>query len=106
MPADFLITWTEQGWPHPLLRRLVSAFERGEEAKEDWRFSANQKVKIGDRVYLYKQGSPPRGIFGIGHVTGIRKPNPGAGAGQQKWLVPVSFDMIVDPLEAILVPDA
>ena len=34
-----------------------------------WRIASHQTARIGDRVYLFKQGSDPRGIFGVGEIT-------------------------------------
>ena len=106
MPQDFLITWKPEGWPYSNLKKLIDDFEQGREAKEPWRFAAHRKVKIGDRIYLYKQGSPPRGVFGIGHASGQPIRNASAGPNQQEWQVPIVFDLIVDPYKSILVTDA
>jgi hypothetical protein len=106
MPQDFLITWKPEGWPYANLKKLIDDFQHGREAKEPWRFAAHRKVRVGDRVYLYKQGSSPRGVFGVGRASGPPIRNAAAGPKQREWQVPVVFDLIVDPFKTILVNDA
>jgi putative restriction endonuclease len=105
MSGDFLITWKPEGWPYSRLKKLIGDFEQGREAREDWRFAAHRKVRPGDRVYLYKQGASPRGVFGVGRAGGVPKRNPSAGPNQREWQVPIVFDLIVDPYKSILVGD-
>ena len=33
-----------------------------------WRIASHQTARIGDRIYLFKQGSDPRGVFGVGEI--------------------------------------
>jgi putative restriction endonuclease len=33
-----------------------------------WRIASSKAASVGDRVYLYKQGSGRRGIFGVGEI--------------------------------------
>jgi putative restriction endonuclease len=105
MSQDFLITWKPDGWPYSNLQQLVEKFEKAREAKEFWRFAAHRKVKVGDRIYLYKQGSAPRGVFGVGRSVGGAMRNPNAGPKQRDWQLPVVFDLIVDPYKEMLVAD-
>lgn len=105
MTGDFLITWKPDKWPYSLLRRLIDTAEVGEKAVENWRFAAHRQVRTGDRVYLFKQGTAPRGIFGVGTVTGPPARNLTSRPNEQAWSVPVTFDRIVDPRRTFLVPE-
>jgi hypothetical protein len=105
MAGDFLLTWKPDQWPYSELRKIIDAFDSGGEAKEDWRFAAHRKVVRGDRVYLYKQGDRPRGVFARGTVTGVPKRNPNARKNERAWQVPVSFDLMVDPLHEFIVTE-
>jgi len=90
-----------KGWPLENVRDLVKTFQtRPSEATEWWRISAGGKAKVGDRVYVFKQGRDPRGIFAVGTIIGgpYRKSDP---ADENKDRPPfrclVSFDALVDP---------
>lgn len=59
-----------RGWPEEEMTGLVRRFnERPLSTTEWWRISAHQTARVGDRVYLFKQGNEPRGIFGVGEIV-------------------------------------
>lgn len=48
---------------------LVGSFEADPtSATPLWRIASSKSASIGDRVYLFKQGAGPRGIFGLGEL--------------------------------------
>jgi putative restriction endonuclease len=67
-------------------------------ATEWWRIASRQAARIGDRVYLFKQGDDPRGIFGVGNIVG----GPETRVVQSDNLGPlpralIRFERLVDP---------
>jgi 5-methylcytosine-specific restriction protein A len=106
MPADYLFTWKLGHWPYSELERLVSTFEAGDTAMEPWRCQAHRKIRIGDKAYMMKLGDAPRGIFGIGTITGEPYRNDEASDGENAWLVTITFDALVDPTKSLLVPES
>jgi putative restriction endonuclease len=60
-----------RGWPIEELRDLVRRFNiTPSAATEWWRIASHRSAQSGDRVYLFKQGDNPRGIFGLGTIIG------------------------------------
>ena len=59
-----------RGWPPAEMDKLVRAFE-ADPANTTvlWRIASHQAARVGDRVYVFKQGSEPRGIFGVGEIV-------------------------------------
>lgn len=58
-----------RGWPPEQMDALVAAFEAGQPGSTPlWRIASSRAASIGDRVYLFRQGSGPRGIFGVGEL--------------------------------------
>ena len=106
MGRDYLFTWKLNHWPHSELQRLVAKFESGQPAVEPWRCQSHRKIKIGDRAYFMKLGDSPRGIFGVGTILGPPIENKKASAGENRWQVPITFDVLVDPTKSILVPES
>ena len=52
------------GWPIENLRDLVTRFEADPSGTTEWwRIAAHQSARVGDRVYLFKQGDDPRGLL-------------------------------------------
>jgi hypothetical protein len=64
-----------------------------------WRINAHQTARIGDRIYLFKQGSEPRGIFGLGEIIGAPtlRDDPADIEGGLKYRAEIRFDHLVDP---------
>jgi ribosomal protein S18 acetylase RimI-like enzyme len=93
-----------KGWPIENLRDLVRRFEvNPPSASEWWRIASSKAAQVGDRVYLFKQGGDPRGVFGVGRIIEgpeVRdSPNDLEGA-QPRALV--AFDALVDPTKDFL----
>lgn len=63
----------DRGWPLSDLRSLIDRVEADPDAPgatEWWRI-ANGNAHIGERVYVFKQGTrSPRGVIGVGEIVG------------------------------------
>lgn len=105
MPNDYLFTWKSDRWPYEKLRALIDAFDTGAEVTEPWRCLAHTMVRPGDSAYLLKQGDDPRGIFGVGTLTGPAIKNSAAQLGENPWQVPITFRALVDPTQELLVSE-
>jgi putative restriction endonuclease len=88
-----------RGWPIEELQDLVRRFNIDPSgATEWWRIASHQSAQSGDRVYLFKQGDNPRGIFGVGNITG--GPENRSVPSDDLGPVPralVRFEQLVDP---------
>lgn len=93
-----------KGWPVDKLRVLIERFQRDpDEATEWWRIASHKSASIGDRVYLFKQGSGTRGIFGVGEI--IEGPELRDNQEDQEGLrhrARVRFTRLVDPTNTLL----
>jgi putative restriction endonuclease len=95
-----------RGWPAEELRALVGRFQTDPDRTTTlWRIASHQSAKVGDRVYLFKQGSDPRGVFGVGEI--IEAPrlqgDPADIEGEPKYRAKIRFDMLVDPDREFLI---
>lgn len=63
---------------------------------ELWRLKSHKAASIGDRVWLLRQGSGPKVIFGKGRLIGSAKQDT-ASNGEIQWMAPIRFEAIVDP---------
>lgn len=70
-----------------------------------WRIASHQSARIGDRVYLFKQGTDPRGVFGVGEI--IEAPrlqaDPTGIDGEQRYRAKIRFEQLVDPSREFLI---
>jgi hypothetical protein len=97
--ASFLITYKPDspihGWPKEKFQRLIEDFHVYGVAEEKWRFASHKKVVPGDRAFLLLQGKAGPAIIGYGRVTGKAEYH------REKWLVPIKFEGLVNPPEAL-----
>lgn len=99
----FLLTWKKSRWPHSNIILMCEAFERQGYVEENWRIHAHRQAKVGDRVFLLRQGKGPKGIFGMGTITGPAFGD--AGSGKRKMMVPIRFSAFTDPEARLLVDE-
>lgn len=94
--SAFLLTWKEGNPPH----RFIDFKHH-----ETWRCFSHKQAKVGDLVYLMKQGKPPRGIFGRGQITSspYQIQNPGS---KPQWVVDIQIDEIADPISSMFITEA
>jgi putative restriction endonuclease len=92
-----------RGWPAEELRKLVERFQTDPSRTTTlWRIASHQSARVGDRVYLFKQGSNPRGVFGVGEI--IEAPRlQNDSADEPRYRAKIRFDMLVDPSREFLV---
>ena len=97
--TSFVITWNPAKWPYDELIKVIEQQARTGAVEADWRFQAYRRAKPGDRIFLLKQGQPPRGIFGAGTI--VRAPY--RTDGESTGSAPVKFEILVDPMKSLLV---
>ena len=95
-----------RGWPAQELTKLVGRFQTDPSRTTTmWRIASHQSARVGDRVYLFKQGSNPRGVFGAGEI--IEAPrlqmDPADIDDEPRYRAKIRFDMLVDPSREFLV---
>jgi 5-methylcytosine-specific restriction protein A len=64
-----LLTWNPARSPNDYLKSVAAKMEKGACVEDRWSCGNNQSIKIGDRVFLLRQGRDFPGIVGSGWVT-------------------------------------
>lgn len=87
------------------MSELVRRFEADPaSATTLWRIISYQAAQVGDRVYLFKQGRDPRGVFGVGDI--IEAPrmqtDPTDIDEGPRHRAKIRFSRLVDPSRAFL----
>ncbi len=67
MPS-YLLTWNPRKYPLVTLRAELQELQESGRAKGRWS-CRNGQARIGDRVFLLRQGEEPRGIVGMGTIV-------------------------------------
>jgi putative restriction endonuclease len=87
------------------MSELVRRFEADPaSATPLWRIASHKTARIGDRIYLFKQGSDPRGIFGVGEIIELPRlqMDPTDIDKGPRHRAKIKFDALVDPGRAFL----
>ena len=97
---NWLLSWNPSRWTWDTLAADRAATISGEKAENRWRCSSS-KPREGDRVFLIRTGSSPKGVVAVGKVT--RAPYEAehweqarADAGETTRFVDVAFDSVRD----------
>ncbi len=100
----FWMTWKPDGWPIERLRDLIQRASTDSNTTEHWRIQAHRQAVVGSRAYLFKQGTGPRGIFGVGTTAGPPIPIPDQSHDPEnpQWFVPLRFEQLTDPTSGML----
>jgi hypothetical protein len=86
------------GWPSEKLTALVERFNLDPLGTTEWWRVANKSTRVGEKVFLFKQGDGARGIFGVGTVVSPTEMS--AKLEDDEKMRPraeIRFDALVDP---------
>lgn len=105
---NWLLSWNPSRWNWETLASDRATTINGEKADNRWRCSSS-KPREGDRVFLIRTGTPPKGVVAVGKVT--RAPYEAehweqarADAGETTRFVDVAFDSVRDATTDQIVP--
>ena len=84
---------------------MLEIFERNGNVVEPWRLKSHRLAKVGDRVWLLKQGKGPKVIFGVGEITSAPRKSL-TGEKKIQWMVDVRFSRFTDPRNYSLIGES
>jgi 5-methylcytosine-specific restriction enzyme A len=70
MTPTYLLTWNPARFAWHDLNREAAAVARGTKLKSRWSCGNTTSIEKGSRIFMLRQGVPPRGIVASGWVTG------------------------------------
>jgi 5-methylcytosine-specific restriction protein A len=98
----FLLTWNPSNWPWETLEKDIKQLEKHGVFRDSWS-CGNKKhtIKLGDRVFLMRLGSEPKGIVASGYTTSDiyqdEHWDKSKQAGMLTSYVKIDFDVILNP---------
>jgi len=105
---NWLLSWNPSKWTWETLAADRATTMAGEKAENRWRCGST-KPREGDRVFLIRTGTPPKGVVAVGKVT--RAPYQAehweqarADAGETTRFVDVAFESVRDATTDEIVP--
>jgi 5-methylcytosine-specific restriction protein A len=64
--STYLLNWNPNKWYWEDLQECVSEIEEYGYREDRWSCGTNKKIEFGDRLFIVRLGSEPRGIFATG----------------------------------------
>ncbi|WP_408583570.1 hypothetical protein [Paraburkholderia tropica] len=100
----FLLIWSPKKWPWPELPDFASRVQAGEAVADTWGCGFARGIRPGDRVFLHRVASEPRGLFGSGYVTRApyEVPDPAYKRGY-RLCIDFVYDWLVDAHEQVAI---
>ena len=103
---NWLLSWHQAEWNWDTLATDRAATIRGDKADTQWRCSSSQP-REGDRVFLIRIGSPPKGIVAAGKITRapyeVEYREQVLADADKMRLVDVAFDSVRDATKDVIV---
>ncbi len=65
----YLFAWNPNKWTWTTLDECIEQIEISGKATEKWSCVSHRAIKPGDRAFIVRLGSEPRGVFGAGYVS-------------------------------------
>ncbi len=65
----YLFAWNPDKWKWTTLEQSIEQLENSGKVTERWSCVSHKSIKPGDRAFLVRLGSEPRGIFAAGYVS-------------------------------------
>ncbi|WP_136809601.1 AAA family ATPase [Desulfosediminicola flagellatus] len=98
---SWLFTWNPANWQWDTLAQDREMTHKGKTVTHSWS-CANKSAQIGDKAYLVRTGTEPRGIVAVGNIVSeayeeFHYDEQKAAEGKKRWCVDISFSRIQDP---------
>ena len=94
----YLFAWNPAKWEWESLEQDVEEVHKTGKATLKWSCVSHRKIRPGDRVFLVRLGSTPRGIMAAGRVVSEPFTAPHwNGEDREIWKVVIEFDVLLNP---------
>lgn len=94
----YLFAWNPLKWDWTTLDKSIEQLAKSGKTTERWSCVSHKKVRPGDRAFLVKLGTKPRGIFASGYV--VSEPflsQHWSGEDKDVYRVLIDFDVLLHP---------
>lgn len=103
----YLFVWNPKRWVWDTLEDEIEEVNETGNCTKNWSCGVNRSIHEGDRAFLIRVGTEPKGIVGSGFVT--KEPFPDrhwSGESKQAFYVKIDFETLLNPdKESILTLD-
>jgi 5-methylcytosine-specific restriction protein A len=101
--TTYLLTWNSLRWPWPEMPQEARRVAAGEIVTSRWGCGRNKHIQPGDRLFMLKQGTEPRGIFASG--TAVSHPFAAPHWDEEKAALGVHTNYVKLQCDTLLIPE-
>lgn len=96
--TTYLLSWNPKVWEWTHIQDDISEIAENGFSEMQWSTGVTKKIKAGDRVFVMKLGSEPRGIVASGWATSdVQQSNRYKNTSKKALYIEGQFDTILDP---------
>lgn len=96
--AAYLFVWNPKNWSWTWLDQAVDQLSATGRYSEKWSCASHKSIRVGDRAFLLRLGSEPKGIMGSGLIATRPFLSPHwDGSGRRVERVVIDFDALLHP---------
>jgi hypothetical protein len=105
----YLLTWNPNNWHWENLEDEVRVTAQGRQVDDRWSCGNTKRIRVGDRLFLLRQGVEPRGIMAAGWATsdtyeGLHWDAERRSRGDTTLHVDIRFERILNPAYDEILP--
>ena len=98
----YLLTWNPEKWHWENIEEQATRTAEGRPVLDRWSCGRRKNIRVGDRLFLLRQGVEPRGIIGAGYALSTPDEAPHWDAerrdrGEMALRVEVRFERLLNP---------
>jgi 5-methylcytosine-specific restriction protein A len=94
----YLFVWNPKRWPWKTLEQDIEQVDLTGKCTQRWSCGNTKSIQPGDRVFLVKLGTEPKGIIGAGFAT--TEPFPEShwsGENKEAFYIDIDFEVLLNP---------
>ena len=94
----YLFVWNPKRWTWDTLEDDIEQVDKTGKTRERWSCGNTKSIQIGDRIFLVKLGTEPKGIIAAGFATTTPFPEKHwTGENRQALYIDIDFEVLLNP---------
>lgn len=94
----YLFVWNPKRWSWDTLEDDIDQVNKTGKTKERWSCGNTKSIQVGDRIFLVKLGTEPKGIIAAGFATTTPFPaKHWSGENRQALYIDIDFEILLNP---------
>ncbi len=98
--STYLFVWNPKRWAWDDIEQNIRQIDKTGKCSERWSCGDTKSIKPGDRIFLVKVGTEPKGIIAAGFATTTPFPERHwSGENKEAFYIDIDFEVLLNPDE-------